>query len=135
MYPPHVVHRRYPRAVNDYYARAPELYDETVRGIPGDVEFYRDLAIASGGPVVEIGVGTGRIAIPTAAAGVEVIGGVLEDECRDLLQAFFRLYFGIALFVTGDFIAHWVASSLVSLLPEPSSLPLSVSRRARIIRP
>lgn len=60
--------------MNDYYQHAPELYDETARGIPGDVEFYRDLAVASGGPVVELGVGTGRIAIPTAAAGVEVIG-------------------------------------------------------------
>ena len=28
----------------------------------------------SGGPVVELGVGTGRIAVPTAAAGVRVIG-------------------------------------------------------------
>ncbi|MDA0301331.1 MAG: class I SAM-dependent methyltransferase [Chloroflexi bacterium] len=60
--------------MNDYYQQAPELYDETARGIPGDVAFYRDLAVASGGPVVELGVGTGRIAIPTAAAGVEVIG-------------------------------------------------------------
>lgn len=60
--------------MNDYYALAPELYDETARGLPGDVAFYRDLAIASGGPVVELGVGTGRVAIPTAAAGVEVIG-------------------------------------------------------------
>ncbi|MFA7249000.1 MAG: class I SAM-dependent methyltransferase [Dehalococcoidia bacterium] len=60
--------------MNDYYRDAPDLYDQTARGIPGDVEFYRDLAVASGGPVVELGVGTGRIAIPTAAAGVEVIG-------------------------------------------------------------
>lgn len=60
--------------VNDYYQRAPELYDEAARGIPGDIEFYRDLAVASGGPVVELGAGTGRIAIPTAAAGVPVIG-------------------------------------------------------------
>ena len=38
---------------------------------------------AAGGTVVELGVGTGRIAIPTAAAGVHVIGvdssaGMLE---------------------------------------------------------
>ncbi|MGE3856426.1 MAG: class I SAM-dependent methyltransferase [Dehalococcoidia bacterium] len=59
---------------NDYYAQAPDLYDETTRGVPGDIEFYRDLAVASGGPVVELGVGTGRIAVPTALAGVEVIG-------------------------------------------------------------
>lgn len=60
--------------MNDYYSQAPGLYDETARGIEGDVAFYRDLAVASGGPVVELGVGTGRIAIPIAAAGVEMIG-------------------------------------------------------------
>jgi SAM-dependent methyltransferase len=48
-----------------------------------DIGFYVDEAVASGGPVVELGVGTGRIAIPTAAAGIHVIGvdsspGMLE---------------------------------------------------------
>ena len=33
-----------------------------------------DEALAAGGEVVELGVGTGRIAIPTALAGVDVIG-------------------------------------------------------------
>ena len=72
--------------MNDYYERAPELYDETARGIPGDVAFYRDLAVASGGPVVELGVGTGRIAIPTAA-GVEVIGIDLAPEMLAVAHA------------------------------------------------
>ncbi|MSQ30894.1 MAG: class I SAM-dependent methyltransferase [Dehalococcoidia bacterium] len=57
----------------DYYDDH-DLYDATARGVPGDVAFYRDLAVASGGPVVELGVGTGRIAIPIAAAGIAVIG-------------------------------------------------------------
>ena len=40
----------------------------------------------AGGPVVELAVGTGRIAVPTAAAGIRVIGvdsspGMLE-VCR-----------------------------------------------------
>ncbi len=70
--------------MNDYYAQAPELYDETARGIPGDVEFYRDLALASGGPVVELGVGTGRIAIPTAQAGIAVIGIDLVPEMLEV---------------------------------------------------
>lgn len=73
--------------MNDYYRRAPALYDETTRGIPGDVEFYRDLAVAAGGPVVELGVGTGRIAIPTAAAGVEVIGIDLVPEMLAVARA------------------------------------------------
>jgi SAM-dependent methyltransferase len=59
------------------------LYDPWSAGVVEDVSFYVEEAVASGGPVVELGVGTGRIAIPTAAAGVHVIGvdssvGMLE---------------------------------------------------------
>ena len=39
-----------------------------------DIGFYVDQATASGGPVVELAVGTGRIAVPTAAAGIQVVG-------------------------------------------------------------
>jgi SAM-dependent methyltransferase len=39
-----------------------------------DIDFYVEEAVAAGGPVVELGVGTGRIAVPTARAGVAVIG-------------------------------------------------------------
>ncbi len=39
-----------------------------------DVDFYVDLARESGGPVLEIGCGTGRILIPTARAGIEIVG-------------------------------------------------------------
>ena len=39
-----------------------------------DVAFYVELAREAGSPVVELGVGTGRIAIPTAAEGISVIG-------------------------------------------------------------
>ncbi|HXR12980.1 MAG TPA: class I SAM-dependent methyltransferase, partial [Gaiellaceae bacterium] len=51
-----------------------ELYDAWSTGVVEDISFYVDEALASGGPVVELGVGTGRIAIPTAAAGVHVVG-------------------------------------------------------------
>jgi SAM-dependent methyltransferase len=50
------------------------LYDTWSTGVVEDISFYVDEALASGGPVVELGVGTGRVAIPTAAAGVRVIG-------------------------------------------------------------
>ena len=33
-----------------------------------DVDFYVEQALASGGPVVELAVGTGRIAVPIARA-------------------------------------------------------------------
>jgi SAM-dependent methyltransferase len=50
------------------------LYDAWSTGVVEDISFYVDEALASGGPVVELGVGTGRIAVPTAMAGVHVIG-------------------------------------------------------------
>jgi len=50
------------------------LYDPWSAGVIEDISFYVEEALRSGGPVVELGVGTGRIAIPTAMAGVQVIG-------------------------------------------------------------
>jgi SAM-dependent methyltransferase len=56
------------------YDSIASIYDPWSRSVTEDVEFYVQLAREAGGPVVELGVGTGRIAIPTAAAGVPVIG-------------------------------------------------------------
>ena len=39
-----------------------------------DVPFWRSLAVHAGGPVLELGCGTGRIALPIARAGVNVVG-------------------------------------------------------------
>jgi SAM-dependent methyltransferase len=50
------------------------VYDIWSRQVTEDVEMYVEEAREAGGPVVELGVGTGRIAIPTARAGVAVIG-------------------------------------------------------------
>jgi SAM-dependent methyltransferase len=48
-----------------------------------DIDFYASLAVEAGSPVVELGVGTGRIAVPTALAGVQVIG---VDRSAGMLQ-------------------------------------------------
>ncbi|HKG42856.1 MAG TPA: class I SAM-dependent methyltransferase [Gaiellaceae bacterium] len=63
------------------------LYDPWSRTAVEDVAFYVEEAERAGSPVVELAVGTGRIAVPTAAAGVRVIGvdsspGMLE-VCRE----------------------------------------------------
>jgi SAM-dependent methyltransferase len=65
------------------YDRIARLYDPWSASVVEDIEFYLDRARRSGGPVVELGVGTGRLAIPIAADGIEVIGidsseGMLE---------------------------------------------------------
>ena len=56
------------------YDSIARLYDPWSRGVVEDIGFYVDEALTAGGTVVELGVGTGRIAIPTAAAGVSLIG-------------------------------------------------------------
>jgi SAM-dependent methyltransferase len=39
-----------------------------------DVGFFVEMARESGGPILEIGCGTGRILLPTARAGIELVG-------------------------------------------------------------
>ena len=76
------------------YDHIAALYDPWSRSVTEDIAFYVEEARKSAGaagappdtPVVELGVGTGRIAVPIAAAGVPVIGvdssaGML-DVCR-----------------------------------------------------
>jgi SAM-dependent methyltransferase len=56
------------------YDAIARLYDPWSASVIEDLEFYVDEAVASGGPVVELACGTGRIAVPIARAGVQVIG-------------------------------------------------------------
>jgi SAM-dependent methyltransferase len=65
------------------YDRIAHLYDPWSRSVVEDVSFYVEAALAAAGPVVELGVGTGRIAIPTALAGAQVIG---VDASLGMLQ-------------------------------------------------
>ncbi len=58
-----------------YYA---SLYKKRI----DDVQFYVDLAVKSGGPVLEYGIGNGRIALPVARHGVPVVG---IDHSRPML--------------------------------------------------
>lgn len=52
----------------------------------GDVEWYQRKAVESGGPVLELGAGTGRIAIPIAEAGVRVTALDLDAGMLDRLR-------------------------------------------------
>jgi SAM-dependent methyltransferase len=73
------------------YDAIAEIYDPWSRSVTEDIGFYVEEALAAGGPVVELAVGTGRIAVPIAEAGVRVIGvdssaGML-DVARDYARS------------------------------------------------
>jgi SAM-dependent methyltransferase len=62
------------KPVSDYDGFAP-IYDDFAAGMTEDVAFYVELAAEADGPIVELAVGTGRVAIPIAAeTGKRVIG-------------------------------------------------------------
>jgi SAM-dependent methyltransferase len=66
------------------YDTIAELYDPWSRSVTEDVGFYVAESRKSGGTVVELGVGTGRIAIPIAEKGKRVIG---IDSSREMIAA------------------------------------------------
>lgn len=76
----------------DEYAGAAPYYDYVVPYAGReDVAFYVDEARRSGGPVLELGCGTGRVLIPTARAGIRVTGldasAAMLARCRERLAA------------------------------------------------
>ena len=69
-----------------------ELYDHVVPyAARSDVEFYVKAAREVGPPVLELGCGTGRILIPTARAGVDIVGldsaETMLGKCRKRLES------------------------------------------------
>ena len=59
----------------DDYAAIAELYDHvTIYRERPDVAFFVEAARAAGGPVLELGCGTGRVLLPTARAGIAITG-------------------------------------------------------------
>jgi SAM-dependent methyltransferase len=50
------------------------LYDVDLLDDPGDLDLYLALAARAGGPILELGAGSGRLAVPLAAAGWPVTG-------------------------------------------------------------
>jgi hypothetical protein len=61
--------------MSSWYDAWADRYDERSAGVTADVPFYVELARAADGPLVELAVGTGRVAIPVAqATGRRVVG-------------------------------------------------------------
>jgi SAM-dependent methyltransferase len=79
----------FPAFDGDVGARAhyedPEYYDQAYRTRRDDIAYYVRLGRESGGPVLEYGAGTGRIALALARAGVSVTG---VERSKPMLVAF-----------------------------------------------
>jgi SAM-dependent methyltransferase len=62
---------------DDYEGSLAHSYDAVygvMRDPSGDARFYRALAEEHGGPVLELGCGTGRVLLPIAALGIPCVG-------------------------------------------------------------
>lgn len=95
----------------DTAAALARLYDLDVSVDAGDLDLYLAMAARSGGPVVELCAGSGRIAVPLAAAGYDVTA--LDNDPAMLARAARRAHeagpetAGRLRFVQGDL--HHVA--------------------------
>ena len=75
----------------DEYGFIADLYDHVgpYRSRP-DVAFFLNEAVNAGSPVLELGCGTGRVLIPIARAGIDIVGVDLSSRmlsvCRDCLR-------------------------------------------------
>ena len=69
----------------DVYEAGAEYYDSayTAKTDLVDQAFYVDLATRTGGPVLELGCGTGRITLPIAERGIDITG---VDSSSSMLQ-------------------------------------------------
>src|SRR5437763_4997387 len=73
------------------YAFVADLYDWVVPYRERtDIDFFVDAATNAGGRVLEIGCGTGRVLVPIARAGIEIVGLDLSPHmlavCREKLR-------------------------------------------------
>ena len=70
----------------DQYAGISEIYDAWCLEVQEDIGFYVGMALGTETKVVELAAGTGRIAIPLALSGYDVIAVDRSEAMLDLLR-------------------------------------------------
>ena len=63
------------------------FYDQYFVGVEGDVAFYAGHARCSSGPILEVGCGSGRVTLPLARAGAEIVGMDVDVDLLALARA------------------------------------------------
>jgi SAM-dependent methyltransferase len=75
-----------PTCTNPSIAKNYDAEYAVIRDPSGDRAFYAALARASGGPVLELGCGTGRVLLPIAEVGIPSVGLDLSANMLDVLR-------------------------------------------------
>src|SRR5262245_5340759 len=73
----------------DYERLMADTYDAQyaiLRDPSGDVAFYSGLATQTGGPVLELGCGTGRVLLPIARTGIACTGVDPSEQMLRVLR-------------------------------------------------
>ena len=76
-----------------------------------DVPFWRSLALHGGGPVLELGCGTGRISLPLGRAGVPLVG--IDRSTPMLTRARSSLRFPIPTWARPSPIPTWAQALIL----------------------
>lgn len=135
---------------NSFGAALGRLYDLDLVEDPGDLDLYLALATRTGGPILELGCGTGRIAVPLAAAGhdvtaVDIDPAMLERArrraevagaaARDRIEFIEADLLGLKLPSAGTFRLALVALNSLFLLATRSSQREAFATMARHLAP
>ncbi len=75
-------------SVEQYRGLDAELYDSDYATYdPSDIAFYVEEATNCGSTVLELGCGTGRITIPIANAGIDIVGVEISPDMLEIARA------------------------------------------------
>ena len=73
--------------MDDEYAGIADVYDAWCLEVQEDIGFYVGMCVGTTTPVVELAAGTGRIAVPIARAGFDVIAVDRSEAMLGILRA------------------------------------------------
>jgi SAM-dependent methyltransferase len=120
------------------------FYDEEFQERKHEIPFYLRQAEASGGPVLEIACGTGRLTLPIAAAGIAIAGvdasaAMIEEARRKALAANLTVDWYVqdarSMKLGRDFRLAFIATNALQHLQDLASLRAFFSRVRAHLRP